>query len=209
MTTAKFPFPASAVTPAESALPADKNPNSISAPLAARKTAISVAVKKVLTGSRTAQKKVVAKTSGKTLARPAGGVSSKTVALPAAKPLQTTPLAQKNAAKPLLSKNQPGSTPDKTAKAEKVEKVEKVDRPGKLAKAKKPKLVRDNFTIPKAEYGVLEELKQRASQLTRPAKKSELLRAGIKALAALSDAAFLDALSQVPAAKTVRPTSDK
>lgn len=73
-------------------------------------------------------------------------------------------------------------------------------------KAKKPKLVRDSFTIPKAEYGVLAELKQRAAKLTQPVKKSELLRAGIKALAAMQDAAFLAALANVPAIKTGRPT---
>lgn len=75
----------------------------------------------------------------------------------------------------------------------------------KTAKAKKPKLVRDSFTIPKAEYVVLDELKQRATQLARPIKKSELLRAGIKALAAMSDTGFLSALDQVPAIKTGRP----
>ncbi len=79
----------------------------------------------------------------------------------------------------------------------------------KATKPKKPKLVRDSFTIPKTEYLVLDELKQRAAKLTRPAKKSELLRAGIKALAALSDAAFLTALEQVPAIKTGRPASAK
>ena len=76
-------------------------------------------------------------------------------------------------------------------------------------KVKKPKLVRDSFTIPKAEYLVLDELKQRAAKLTRPAKKSEVLRAGIKILAALSDAAFLTALEQVPAIKTGRPAAHK
>ena len=79
----------------------------------------------------------------------------------------------------------------------------------KAVKAKKPKLVRDSFTIPKAEYVVLEALKQRATKLTRPAKKSELLRAGIKALASLSDAAFLTALGQVPTIKTGRPTLNR
>ena len=69
--------------------------------------------------------------------------------------------------------------------------------------------MRDSFTIPKAEYMVLEELKQRATKLTRSIKKSELLRAGIKALAALSDAAFLTALEQVPAIKTGRPAAEK
>jgi hypothetical protein len=74
-------------------------------------------------------------------------------------------------------------------------------------KAKKPKLVRDSFTIPKGEYAVLDALKQRAAALAQPAKKSEVLRAGIKALAALSDEAFLAALRDVPAIKTGRPES--
>ena len=69
----------------------------------------------------------------------------------------------------------------------------------------KPKLVRDSFTMPKAEYTVIEQLKRRASVLQRPTKKSELLRAGIKALNALSDAALLAALQAVPTIKTGRP----
>ena len=76
----------------------------------------------------------------------------------------------------------------------------------KPAKAKKPKLVRDSFTIPKAEYLVLDELKQRAGKMSSPAKKSELLRAGIKALAAMPDAALQAALQAVPAIKTGRPS---
>ena len=72
---------------------------------------------------------------------------------------------------------------------------------------KKHKLVRDSFTIPKAEYTVLDDLKQRAARLTRSAKKSELLRAGVKALAAMSDTEFLNALKQVPAIKTGRPAA--
>jgi hypothetical protein len=75
----------------------------------------------------------------------------------------------------------------------------------KSAKEKKPKLVRDSFTIPKGEYTVLDELKQRAGKLSTQIKKSELLRAGIKALAAMSDAAFLSALKLVPTIKTGRP----
>lgn len=81
----------------------------------------------------------------------------------------------------------------------------KVAAPAKPAKVKKPKLVRDSFTIPKAEYQVLDALKQRSAGLARPVKKSELLRAGIKALARMSDAALLDALQAVPAIKTGRP----
>lgn len=69
----------------------------------------------------------------------------------------------------------------------------------------KHKLVRDSFTIPKSEYAVLEGLKLRAANLTRPVKKSELLRAGIAALHAMADKAFLAALNGVPSLKTGRP----
>jgi hypothetical protein len=77
----------------------------------------------------------------------------------------------------------------------------------KAEKVKKPKLIRDSFTIPKAEYVVIETLKERAGKLARAAKKSELLRAGIKALAAMSDANFLSALNAVPTIKTGRPST--
>lgn len=75
----------------------------------------------------------------------------------------------------------------------------------KPLKAKKPKLVRDSFTIPKSEYAVLDELKLRAAKLAHPIKKSELLRAGIKALTGMTDKALLEALQAVPAIKTGRP----
>jgi hypothetical protein len=79
----------------------------------------------------------------------------------------------------------------------------------KPAKVKKPKLVRDSFTIPKDEYVVIEALKTRAGKLGQAVKKSELLRAGIKALAAMSDIQFKAALSNVPTIKTGRPKNSK
>lgn len=75
----------------------------------------------------------------------------------------------------------------------------------KPAKAHKPKLVRDSFTIPKGEYQVLEALKARALGLETQVRKSELLRAGIQVLDAMSDRAFLKALGAVPTLKTGRP----
>ena len=69
----------------------------------------------------------------------------------------------------------------------------------------KHKLVRDSFTIPKTEYAVLEGLKLRAANLKRPTKKSELLRAGVAALHAMTDKAFLAAVAGVPSLKTGRP----
>lgn len=74
-----------------------------------------------------------------------------------------------------------------------------------MIKVKKPKMVRDSFTIPKPEYDVLNVLKLRAAKLGAPAKKTELVRAGIKLLAALSDTAYRQALAAVPSLKTGRP----
>lgn len=149
--------------------------------------------------------------------------SKKATAKPAA-PAPTAPKAPvKTAAKPTPKKASPAKAPTgkgtvkkaivkkagakkPAAKPQATAKPAKPAKAAKLEKTKKPKLVRDSFTIPKAEYVVLDDLKQRAAKLTRPAKKSELLRAGIKLLASISDAAFLTALEQVPAIKTGRPT---
>ncbi len=78
----------------------------------------------------------------------------------------------------------------------------------KPAKAHKPKLVRDSFTMPKDEYQVLDALKRRALGLEKHVRKSELLRAGIQALAAMNDRALLKALGGVPTLKTGRPKAD-
>ena len=80
-------------------------------------------------------------------------------------------------------------------------------KPG-ATKPKKEKLVRDSFTIPKSEFAVLDQLKRRAGVMARTVRKSELLRAGIKALAAMSDSSFMAALKVVPAIKTGRPAKD-
>jgi hypothetical protein len=74
-----------------------------------------------------------------------------------------------------------------------------------VAKTKHHKLVRDSFTIPKAEYTTLQNLKARALSLKHAAKKSELLRAGVSALNAMADKDFLAALNAVPSLKTGRP----
>jgi hypothetical protein len=73
------------------------------------------------------------------------------------------------------------------------------------AKTRKPKLVRDSFTIPRDEYAAIDALKVRAARLGRIIKKSELLRAGLKALVASDDAALMGTLAVVPAIKTGRP----
>ncbi len=100
-------------------------------------------------------------------------------------------------------------TPVKPTKPVKAVKAVKDVMAVKPAKIKKPKLVRDSFTIPKDEYAVIDSLKVRAGKLGQAVKKSELLRAGVKALAAMSDTQFKAALSHVPTIKTGRPKSSK
>lgn len=72
---------------------------------------------------------------------------------------------------------------------------------------KKPKLVRDSFTIPKAEFAAIDLLKTRAIGLGTSVKKSELLRAGLMLLTGLNDGALKAALAAVPTLKTGRPAA--
>jgi hypothetical protein len=84
--------------------------------------------------------------------------------------------------------------------------VSAVTTDSKPSRDKKPKMVRDSVTIPKAEYVVLEAMKQRAAQLKVTVKKTELIRAGMKHLAGLPDAGFLAAIAAIPSLKTGRPS---
>lgn len=111
--------------------------------------------------------------------------------------------AAKTAAKTATKKPAVKPVPKVIAKPTSVAKTPTVAKP---AKVKKPKMVRDSMTLPKAEYAVLNDLKLRAAKLSSPVKKTELLRAGIKALAAMSDASFSVALKAVPSLKTGRPS---
>ncbi|MBV5337816.1 MAG: hypothetical protein J0653_07815 [Deltaproteobacteria bacterium] len=84
------------------------------------------------------------------------------------------------------------------------------EKPVKAAKEKKaatkrPKLVRDSFTFPATDYALIGALKQRALRAGREIKKSELLRAGLAVLSALSDAQMLKTLDGLDKLKTGRP----
>jgi hypothetical protein len=74
---------------------------------------------------------------------------------------------------------------------------------------KRPKLIRDSFTIPEAEYNKLDNLKARGLKLEIPIKKSELLRAGLVALERMDDSEFLDIIKSVERLKTGRPKNKK
>lgn len=142
----------------------------------------------------TASKKAAPATAPKAAAKP--------VARPAAK---AAPKAAVKAKAPAAKKAAVSVTKKPVAKPAAAKPV----AAPKVAKVKKPKMVRDSFTIPKPEYDVLDVLKLRAAKLGNPVKKTELIRAGVKAIAALSDAAFKQALLAVPSLKTGRPAKTK
>ena len=84
----------------------------------------------------------------------------------------------------------------KTPKAAELKPKASVLRPSKTEK-------------PLNEYLALSDLKLRSIRMGRPAKKSEVLRAGIAALSKMSDAEFFEALDAIPSLKTGRPKEAK
>lgn len=127
----------------------------------------------------------------------------KTAAVKAVQPKAKPALAAKATPKAITEKLEAVAVSTNTDKQAKSIIVAKAEKP---VKAKKVKLVRDSFTIPKSEYLALDDLKLRAADLKHPIKKGELLRAGIKALASMTNAQLLIALQAVPTLKTGRPS---
>ncbi|MGA7179872.1 MAG: hypothetical protein WBX11_09850 [Thiobacillaceae bacterium] len=112
------------------------------------------------------------------------------------------PVAAKTAKRPAAAKKSAaGKKPVAKAAPAKDKKTDAAE-PGKV---KKPKLVRDSFTMPKAEYSVIAALKERCLKSGVPAKKSEVLRAAVANLAKLSDASLAGAIRHLDVIKTGRP----
>ena len=137
------------------------------------------------------------------------------IAVAASPASPTTKAARKSATKPAKkdavksvtsSKKSPSGA---TAPASRAASSSSTPTGNKDGKAKKPKLVRDSFSIPKDEYAAIETLKQRCAALAQPVKKSELLRAGLKVLTGMSDAALRKAVQAVPSIKTGRPKAEQ
>jgi len=132
-------------------------------------------------------------------------------AAPAAKP---TPAAKRGPA----AKVAKATKPAKAAKPAKAPKAPKAAKPAKPAPAAptppavaakpervKEKLVRDSFTMPRSDFLLVQQLKERALGFRHAAKKSELLRAGLHALARLGAAELESLLKSLPALKSGRP----
>lgn len=153
-----------------------------------------------MTTAAKAPTKTPAKKTTNAETKPITKAISKPESKPITKPISKTPAT---AAKPATALKKI-AVPSGASKNIRKQVVNSLD--AKPIKAKKIKLVRDSFTIPKPEYLILDNLKLRAADLKHPVKKSELLRAGIKALAAMTDAQLLLALRAVPMLKTGRPS---
>lgn len=127
---------------------------------------------------------------------------STTVTVPASKPKTATTSVKKTAA----TKESDVKPAEKVAVKINATATQKIEKE-KLVKEKTPKfkMERDSFTMPKTEYAQFTVLKERLNKLGQPAKKSELLRAGMMQLSAMTDAALTAAMSKVPAIKTGRP----
>lgn len=157
------------------------------------------------------------------------------VAATAAKPVESTVKASRTVAAPKAVAAKPVAARPAAAKAKIVRKATKVDETvarhqkeladalvkaqainydqpkvmkavaAKPAKAKKVKLVRDSYAMPDNEYAQISGLKKRLAALGNEVKKSELLRGGIAALVALSDAELKTVMGRIERIKTGRP----
>lgn len=77
--------------------------------------------------------------------------------------------------------------------------------PEQKEKIKKPKLVRDSFTMPEAEYQVLGDVKKACLKAGIAVKKSELLRVGVALIKNMDVARLKAAVSSLPPLKAGRP----
>ena len=152
----------------------------------------------------------------KPAASPAPTVQKTVAAKPAArprKPATAAPATRSKAPDKAATAKKPVARAAATRKSPPVKKaaskpaplVAETAKAGKPGKAKKPKLVRDSFTMPEDEYALIAALKKRCLAAGVPAKKSEILRAAVANLAKLSDASVATALRRLDVIKTGRP----
>lgn len=152
----------------------------------------------------TTRKPAVRTTVARKTARPA----TKSVAKPAtsaakAPARRVVPTAARKPVSTIVAKN---LKPVVAKSVTTVAKAKPVAATKTIAKPKKVKLVRDNFSIPAHEHALLADLKKRAKKLGKEFKKSEFVRAGIAHLVSLTDTVLVNTLAKVERVKTGRPS---
>ncbi len=126
-------------------------------------------------------------------------------AVKAAKAVKKTPVS-KSTVKPVAKK----AAPVKVVKpAFKKPALKETVKAVKADKVKKPKLVRDSFTMPQSEYDVLAQVKKACIAAGVEIKKSELLRIGVALLKNMDAKKIGEAKATLPALKAGRPSKHK
>jgi hypothetical protein len=110
----------------------------------------------------------------------------KTKAAPVRQPMVPKPSAKPSAPRVSTAKPSPGKVNKKPSKP-------------------RPVLVRDSFTMPESDFALIAKLKATAMGARRAAKKSELLRAGLRVLAGLDAESLVVLLDRLETVKTGRP----
>jgi hypothetical protein len=122
-------------------------------------------------------------------------------------PAEKTEKADKPLKAGPVDRSEKAGKPTKDVKSERAEKADKLAERARADKPAKPRIrmVRDSFTMPEADFALIAQLKTAAVAMGRPAKKSELLRAGLRLLAAQPPKALLGALDSLDPVKLGRP----
>jgi outer membrane biosynthesis protein TonB len=116
------------------------------------------------------------------------------------------PAVKKAVAKKAPAKPAPVLVPKPAPKVAAKKPVTKpVAKPAKPKKPAKVKVIRDSFTMPEADFAIIDRIKLRAIEWKQPVKKSEVLRAALYALGALPDAQVKKLLSGLSPVKKGRP----
>jgi len=124
-----------------------------------------------------------------------------------------TKTTRASAAKTASTKAIKSGAPKPAAKKKPVAVAEKKPaakaEPASKEKIKKPKLVRDSFTMPETEYAVLGEVKKACLKAGIAVKKSELLRVGVALIRQLDVGKLQEILAGLPSLKVGRPKKIK
>lgn len=153
-----------------------------------------------------------AKPGAKAPAKPAKAKSAAKAALDAPAGKTATPKAavkKAAAAKKTAPKAAPAAAPKAAAKraAGSRPRAGAAQAEAEREKMRKPKLVRDSFTMPEQEYAVLAQVKKACLKAGFEIKKSELLRIGVALINQIDTATLKSILAGLPQLKTGRPKS--
>lgn len=137
-------------------------------------------------------------TTAKPSAAKKKGTKKKASAQPAASKATKSKVVKKTKrklAEKIKSPKQPKGENQKVVKS----KINKTEKP------KKPKLVRDSFTMPQPEYALLAQVKKTCLAAGFDIKKSELLRIGVAQLASMETKKLKAAQAALTPLKAGRP----